>query len=45
MNDSDDLTGLEPQPEGLGSIFTLHRGSTPLLTGEAGNADHPDLAV
>jgi N-formylglutamate deformylase len=31
MNDSDDLTGLEPQPEGLGSIFTLHRGSTPLL--------------
>ena len=31
MNDSDDLTGLEPQPEGLGSIFTLHRGSAPLL--------------
>ena len=31
MNDSDDLTGLEPQPEGLGDIFTLHRGSTPLL--------------
>ena len=31
MNDSDDLTGLAPQPEGLGTIFTLHRGSTPLL--------------
>jgi len=31
MNDSDDLTGLEPQPEGLGTLFTLHRGSTPLL--------------
>jgi len=31
MNDSDDVTGLEPQPEGLGDIFTLHRGSTPLL--------------